>query len=114
MGPVVQGTFSVMHEDAEVDFDNFSYGAFVVVENTSGPFQINGHTITIPLAAEWEGEVIPMMIKRVGTIVSADLLFLGNPKPVGLGPTGQMSGVTATANAVWQFINIKTGLPTNG
>jgi|19_taG_2_1085344.scaffolds.fasta_scaffold44883_2 hypothetical protein len=113
MGPVVQGEFSVIHNSiTDADFDNFSYGAFVVTDIGGGVIQINGTSITVP--NEWEGQVVPMMIKPIGTLGDADLFFLGNPKPVGLGPTGQMSGVTATANAVWQFINIKTGLPTNG
>ena len=114
MGPVVQGEFSVIHNSiTDADFDNFSYGAFVLT-NIGGAttITINGTTLLPP--NEWEGEVVPIMIKPIGTLGDADLFFLGNPKPVGLGPTGQMSGVTATANAVWQFINIKTGLPTNG
>ncbi len=108
--PTIQGEFTVIHDSTQVDFDNFSYGGFVIIDNAScgGSVTINGTTWTPP--NEWDGQLQDMTICREGTILNACVLYYGNPLPPNLcAQSGLLSGVTATANAVYQFQDIKSG-----
>ena len=109
MGTYLTGTYSVIHTSGTTDFENFVYSA--VYFNAAGTFNING-TSVVGVA----GETLDIIVQAPpATTLSADFLLLGNPiAPQTKIQTGLISGVTATANAVYQFVDIKTGLPTNG
>tara|TARA_B100001287_G_scaffold75615_1_gene62796 strand:- start:3041 stop:3409 length:369 start_codon:yes stop_codon:yes gene_type:complete len=116
--PAIQGTFTVMHYATEANFDDFVYGAYQIVENTSAPFTINGTTITSPVAAQLEGQIVPLMIDGDTTTPNADLLFYGNPiAPQTQVKTGLISATTETFQNntgrvdTYQYIDIKTGNP---
>ena len=116
--PAIQGTFTVMHYATEANFDDFVYGAYQIVENTSAPFTINGTTITAPVAAQLEGQVAALQINGDTTTPNADLLFFGNPiAPQTKVRTGLISGTTETFQnntglvETYQYVDIKTGNP---
>jgi len=107
--PAIQGTFTVMHISTAADFDNFMYGAYVIINNPSS-VTINGTTFTPQ--NEWDGQVIPLLIDGDTTTPDANIMLLGNPKTKGIFKTGLISTTGGTEQ--YQFVNIKTGLPTNG
>ena len=97
MNTAIQGTFTVMHYANEANFEDFVYGAYQIVENTSAPFTINGTTLTAPVAAQLEGQIVPLLIDGSSTTPNADLLFYGNPiAPQTKVKTGLISGTTET------------------
>jgi len=106
MGTYLTGTYSVIHTSGTTDFNNFVYSA--VYFNTAGPFTINGTNVVGSI-----GETLDIVVDENTTILSTDFLLLGNPiAPQTKVQTGLISG--DSHNEVWQFVNIKTGLPTNG
>jgi hypothetical protein len=106
MGTYLTGTYSVIHTSGTTDFNNFVYSA--VYFNTTGPFTINGTNVVGSI-----GETLDIVVDENTTILSTDFLLLGNPiAPQTKVQTGLISG--DSHNEVWQFVNIKTGLPTNG
>ena len=69
---------------------------------------INGVAVTGVL-----GETLSITVDGNTSILNAGVLLLGNPiAPQTKVQTGLISG--DSHNEVWQFVNIKTGLPTNG
>ena len=118
MNTAIQGTFTVMHYATEANFEDFVYGAYQIVENQSAPFTINGTTLTAPVAAQLEGQVVPLMIDGTTTTPNADLLFYGNPiAPQTKVKTGLISGTTTQFQNntgivdTYQYVDIKTGNP---
>ena len=105
MGTYLTGTYSVLHTLGTADFDNFVYSA--VYFNNTGPFTINGTSVTGAV-----GETLDIIVQEDGTTLNAAYLLLGNPKPAGLFKTGLMTTTGGTEQ--YQFVNINTGLPTNG
>tara|TARA_B110000211_G_scaffold139233_1_gene159198 strand:- start:261 stop:593 length:333 start_codon:yes stop_codon:yes gene_type:complete len=110
MGTYLTGTYSVIHDSTNADFDNFVYSAIYIV-TASVALTINGTTFTPTVA----GETIDIIVQEDGTTLNAAYLLLGNAKPVGLFRTGLVTTTGGTTGGEqWQFVNIKTGLPTNG
>ena len=110
MGTYLTGTYSVIHNSTNADFDNFVYSAIYIV-TASVALTINGTTFTPTVA----GETIDIIVQEDGTTLNAAYLLLGNAKPVGLFRTGLVTTTGGTTGGEqWQFVNIKTGLPTNG
>jgi len=108
MGTYLTGEVSVIHDESAADFDNFVYSA--VFCNVPGGYQINGE-IVILIA----GETLNVVVQAppATTLSNKDFLLLGNPiAPQTKVQTGLISG--DSHNEVWQFVNIKTGNPTNG
>jgi hypothetical protein len=109
MGTYLTGTYSVIHDSTNADFDNFVYSAIYIV-TASVALTINGTTFTPTVA----GETIDIIVQEDGTTLNAAYLLLGNAKPVGLFRTGLITTTGGTTGGEqWQFVNIKTGLPTN-
>ena len=107
MGTYLTGTYSVLHTNATADFDNFVYDA--VYFNSGATYNINDAGV-VGIA----GETLDIIVQAPpATTLSANFLLLGNPiAPQTKVKTGLISG--DSHNEVWQFVNIKTGLPTNG
>lgn len=110
MGTYLTGTYSVIHTDTTADFDNFVYSA-VYFTKTFATYQIND-----TIVAGFEGETLDIIVQApTATTLDAGFLLLGNAKPVGLFRTGLVTTTGGTTGGEqWQFVNIKTGLPTNG
>jgi hypothetical protein len=118
MNTAIQGTFTVMHYANEANFEDFVYGAYQIVENTSAPFTINGTTLTAPVAAQLEGQIVPLLIDGSSTTPNADLLFYGNPIASQTKiKTGLISATTETFQNntgtvdTYQYVDINTGNP---
>ena len=113
--PTIQGAFTVMHYSTVANYNEFVYGAYIIIENTSGPFTINGTTITAPVAAQLEGQVVPLFICGDTTVANADLMLLGNPKPEGICMSGDTYSGAVAANIndstdiIYNFQDIKSG-----
>jgi hypothetical protein len=63
------------------------------------------------------GDTLEVIVNGNTTVVAlSNMLFLGNPTPTNLFNTGLMSGTTQTFPnpEVYTFVDIKTGLPTDG
>mgnify|MGYP005819380781 CR=1 FL=1 len=106
MGTYLTGTYSVLHTDATADFDNFVYDAVYFSTGTS--MTINGIVVTGVI-----GETLEITVDGNTSTPIAGVLLLGNPiAPQTKVQTGLISG--DSHNEVWQFVNIKTGNPTNG
>lgn len=106
MGTYLTGTYSVIHSATTADFANFVYSA--VYFNGVGPFTINGTSVDGAI-----GETLDIVVDENTTTLTGDFLLLGNPiAPQTKVQTGLISG--DSHNEVWQFVDIKTGLPTNG
>ena len=107
MGTYLTGEVSVIHAGADVDFENFVYSA--VFCNVAGAQTINGTSVTLEA-----GRTLNVVVQENGTTLDGtNFLLLGNPiAPQTKVQTGLISG--DSHNEVWQFVNIKTGLPTNG
>ena len=99
------GTYSVIHTNITADFDNYVYSA--VYFNTAGTYTINGASVT-----GVAGKTLDNIINESTTTLSAGFLLLGNLKAQGVIPTGLITATGGTEQ--YQFVNIKTGLPTNG
>jgi hypothetical protein len=106
MGTYLTGTYSVIHNSTNADFDNYVYSAIYIL--VAGNEDINGTSFTTTIA----GETIDIIVQENGTTLSGNFLLLGNPKPAGLFRTGLITATGGTEQ--YQFVNIKTGLPTNG
>ncbi len=109
------GIVTVIHNASQVDFDNFVYsGVYCNVAQGPPGFRINGTDVVMVA-----GETLEILVEGppATTLIYApgDLLFVGNPMPIQTEfPTGKLEAGTATTNAVWQFVNIKNGDPTDG
>lgn len=115
MNPAIQGTFTVMHVSTAADYDNFVYGAYVIINNPAS-VTINGTTF-VP-QNEWDGQVIPLLIDGATTTPDANIMLLGNPiAPQTEVKTGLISATTETFQNntgrvdTYQYIDIKTGNP---
>jgi len=107
MGTYLTGTYSVIHSATTADFDNFVYDA-IYFSTSTGPMQVNGNTVNGAI-----GETLEVTLDGNTTTPIAGILLLGNPiAPQTKVQTGLISG--DSHNEVWQFVDIKTGLPTNG
>ena len=100
------GTYSVIHDDITADFDNYVYSA--VYFNKTGTYTINNQSIDGVAGVTLDNIIQP----PPATILISGFLLLGNPKPLGVFPTGLITATGGTEQ--YQFVNIKTGLPTNG
>ena len=105
MGTYLTGTYSVLHTLGTADFDNFVYSA--VYFNSGATYTINGASVT-----GVAGETLDIIVQETNTTLSTGYLLLGNPKRAGLFKTGLITATGGTEQ--YQFVNIKTGLPTNG
>ncbi len=107
MGTYLTGEVSVIHNATTADFDNYVYSA--VYFNNTGPFIINGNASITGVV----GETLEVVVDGSTTTLDGNnFLLLGNPKTKGIFKTGL---ITATGDTEqYQFVNIKTGLPTNG
>ena len=115
MNTAIQGTFTVMHVSTAADFDNFVYGAYVIINNP-GSVTINGTTFAPQ--NEWDGQVIPLLIDGTTTTPDANIMLLGNPlAPQTEVKTGLISATTETFQNntgrvdTYQYVDIKTGNP---
>jgi len=99
-------TYSVIHTDSTADFDNYVYSS--VYFNTNGSYTINGASVTGVAGKTLDNIIQP----PPATTLNSGFLLLGNPKPLGVFPTGLITSTGGTEQ--YQFVNIKTGLPTNG
>jgi hypothetical protein len=100
------GTYSVIHTNTTADFDNYVYSA--VYFNTNGSYTINDAAVTGVAGKTLDNIIQP----PPSTTLNSGFLLLGNPKPLGVFPTGLITSTGGTEQ--YQFVNIKTGLPTNG
>lgn len=99
------GTFSTIHSNTTADFTNYVYSG--VYFNTNGTYTING-TSVIGVA----GETLDIIVQQSNTTLNSGFLLLGNLKAIGLFQTGL---ITSTGNTEqYVFVDIQTGLPTNG
>ena len=106
MGTYLTGTYTILHTNNTYDFDNFVYDA--VYFSTTTQMDINGVTVTGVL-----GDTLSITVDGNTSTPVGGVLLLGNPiAPQTKVQTGLISG--DSHNEVWQFVNIKTGLPTNG
>ncbi len=105
MGTYLTETYSVLHTLGTADFDNFVYSA--VYFNSGATYTINGASVT-----GVAGETLDIIVQETNTTLSTGYLLLGNSKPAGLFKTGLITATGGTEQ--YQFVNIKTGLPTNG
>lgn len=100
------GTYSVIHTNTTADFDKYVYSS--VYFNTNGSYTINGASVT-----GVAGKTLDNIIQAPpATTLSTGFLLLGNLKAQGVIPTGLLSSTGDTEQ--YQFVDIKTGLPTNG
>lgn len=107
MGTYLTGEVSVIHNATTADFDNFVYSA--VYFNAAGTFTINGNANITGVA----GETLEVVVDGSTTVLDGNnFLLLGNPKTKGIFKTGLITTTGGTEQ--YQFVNIKTGLPTNG
>jgi hypothetical protein len=101
MGTYLTGNYTIIHTDVTADFDNFVYDA--VYFSSATTMTINGVVVTGVL-----GETLEITVDGNTSTPVGGVLLLGNP----IAPQTKVSG--DSHNEVWQFVNIKTGLPTNG
>ena len=74
----------------------------------AGTYTINGASVILVA-----GETLEVVVDGSNTTLSSNnFLLLGNPKTKGIFKTGLISSTGGTEQ--YQFVNIKTGLPTNG
>ena len=106
MGTYLTGNYTIIHTDVTADFDNFVYDAVYFSSGTT--MTINGVVVTGVI-----GETLEITVHGNTSTPVGGVLLLGNPiAPQTKVKTGLISG--DSHNEVWQFVNIKTGLPTNG
>ena len=107
MGTYLTGTYSVIHTSGTTDFDNFVYSAAYLTK--AGTYTINGTSITT-LTPDTQIDII---VDGKTTSVNPFMFLLGNPiAPQTKVKTGLITATGGTEQ--YQFVNIKTGLPTNG
>jgi hypothetical protein len=99
------GTFSVIHSTGTTDFNNYVYSALYF--NTNGTYTINGTSVT-----GVAGKTLDIIVQQSGTTLNNGYVLLGNLKPAGLFQTGLITSTGGTEQ--YRFVDIKTGLPTNG
>jgi hypothetical protein len=107
MGTYLTGEVAVIHNATTADFENYAYSAIFC--NVAGTYTINGASVILVA-----GETLEVVIDGDNTTLSSNnFLLLGNPIAV---QTKVKTGlITATGGTKqYQFVNIKTGLPTNG
>jgi hypothetical protein len=106
MGTYLTGTFNVIHNTGATDFNNFVYSA--VYFNTLGTYTINGTSVEGVV-----GGTLEVIVDETTTTLNSGFLLLGNPIPP---QTKIKTGLISTTGGTehYQFVNIKTGLPTNG
>lgn len=106
MGTYLTGTYSVLHTSGTTDFTNFVYSA--VYFNSGATYNINGVNV-IGVA----GETLNIIVRENDTTLNPGFLLLGNPiAPQTKIKTGLITATGGTEQ--YQFVNIITGLPTNG
>ena len=106
MGTYLTGEVAVIHNQTTADFDNYVYSA--VFCNVAGTYTINGASVILVA-----GETLEVVVDGSNTTLSSNnFLLLGNPKTKGIFKTGLITATGGTEQ--YQFVNIKTGLPTNG
>lgn len=106
MGTYLTGTYSVLHTSGTTDFTNFVYSA--VYFNSGGTYTINGVNV-IGVA----GETLNIIVRENDTTLNSGFLLLGNPiAPQTKIKTGLITATGGTEQ--YQFVNIITGLATNG
>lgn len=106
MGTYLTGNYSVIHTNTTADFDNFVYDA--VYFDSATTMTINGVVVTGVL-----GETLEITVDGNTSIPVAGVLLLGNPiAPQTKVKTGLITATGGTEQ--YQFVNINTGLPTNG
>ena len=107
MGTYLTGTYSVLHTDKTSDFKNFVYSA--VHFTKAGTFIINGTSVNVTTA----NTQIEIIVDDNTTTLNEFMLLFGNPiAPQTKVKTGLITATGGTEQ--YQFVNIKTGLPTNG
>ena len=106
MGTYLTGTYNVLHTDGTADFSNFVYSA--VYFNSGATYTIN----SVPVIGV-AGETLDIIVQQSGTTLDTGYLLLGNPiAPQTKIKTGLITSTGGTEQ--YQFVNINTGLPTNG
>ena len=100
------GTYSVIHTDSTADFDKYVYSA--VYFNKTGTYTINDVSIDGQIGVTLDNIIQPPPL----TTLNSGFLLLGNLKAQGVFPTGLITATGGTEQ--YQFVNIITGLPTNG
>ena len=100
------GTYSVIHTNTTADFDKYIYSA--VYFNSNGSYTINNASVTGDKGKTLDNIIQPPPL----TTLNSGFLLLGNLKAQGVIPTGLITATGGTEQ--YQFVNIKTGLPTNG
>lgn len=100
------GTYSVIHTNTTADFDKYVYSA--VYFNSNGSYTINNASVTGRVGETFDNIIQPPPL----TILNSGFLLLGNLKAQGVFPTGLLTATGGTEQ--YQFVNIITGLPTNG
>jgi hypothetical protein len=100
------GTYSVIHTNSTADFDKYIYSA--VYFNSGSTYTINNASVVGVAGKTLDNIIQP----PTATTLSSGFLLLGNLKPQGVFPTGLITATGGTEQ--YQFVNIKTGLPTNG
>tara|TARA_R110000824_G_scaffold23249_4_gene83742 strand:- start:1014 stop:1346 length:333 start_codon:yes stop_codon:yes gene_type:complete len=105
------GEVSVIHNETQVNFSGFVYSA-VYCNAATCSATLNGTVVNMVA-----GDTLEVIVNGNTTVVAgSDMLFLGNPKPAYLFNTGLISGTTQTYPnpEVYRFVDIKSGLPTDG
>jgi hypothetical protein len=100
------GTYSVIHTNTTADFDKYIYSAAYF--NSGSTYTINNASVVGVAGKTLDNIIQP----PTATTLSSGFLLLGNLKPQGVFPTGLITATGGTEQ--YQFVNIKTGLPTNG
>jgi len=107
MGTYLTGTYSVLHTSGTTDFDNYVYSAVHFMK--AGTYTINGTSVNVTTV----NTQIEIIVDANTTTVNDFMLLLGNPiAPQTKVKTGLITATGGTEQ--YQFVNIKTGLPTNG
>lgn len=106
MGTYLTGTYSVIHSKKTADFDKYVYSA--VYFNKTGTFFINDTTVEGVAGQTLDNIIQPPPLTKL----DSGFLLLGNLKAQGVIPTGLITATGGTEQ--YQFVNIVTGLPTNG
>ena len=106
MGTYLTGNYTVIHTNTTADFDNFVYDA--VYFDSATTMTINGVVVTGVV-----GETLEITVDGNTSTPVAGILLLGNPiAPQTKVKTGLITTTGGTEQ--YQFVNILTGLPTNG
>lgn len=112
MGTYLTGEVSVIHAEADVDFENFAYSA--IFANSNGAQTINGTSVTLVA-----GRVLNIVVQENTTALNGtNFLLMGNPiAPQTKVKTGLISSTTEPLDNntgivdTYQYVDIKTGNP---